>query len=124
MIVIERKTRCMNNIYIFIMLERRNRSFLFPEKPLCSMFILTEVEDTVKIEPKSFSKTDNEAIQDVLNYKFANKVKVTVTTSFTRAHQAFILGDPRCWSLHLRTRHFTCNSWYYLTPRRMQLRER
>ncbi|KAL1927233.1 hypothetical protein VTP01DRAFT_3862 [Rhizomucor pusillus] len=38
------------------------------------MFILTEVEDTVKIEPKSFSKTDNEAIQDVLNYKFANKV--------------------------------------------------
>lgn len=82
MIVIERKTRCMNNIYIFMMLERRNRSFLFPEKPLCSMFILTEVEDTVKIEPKSFSKTDNEAIQDVLNYKFANKVKVTVTAFF------------------------------------------
>lgn len=44
----------------------------------CNMFILTEVEDTVKIEPKNFSKADNEAIQDVLNYKFANKVEYSL----------------------------------------------
>ncbi|KAJ8651528.1 DNA-directed RNA polymerase [Lichtheimia ornata] len=38
------------------------------------MFLVAELEDTVKIEPKHFDKSDNEAITAVLNQKFANKV--------------------------------------------------
>ncbi|KAI7896204.1 RNA polymerase III subunit Rpc25-domain-containing protein [Mucor mucedo] len=38
------------------------------------MFILSEIEDTVKIVPNDFKKEDNGAITDVLNEKFANKV--------------------------------------------------
>ena len=39
------------------------------------MFWLAQVEDTVKIEPKNFGKSDNDAITEVLNTKFANKVR-------------------------------------------------
>lgn len=39
-----------------------------------TMFLVAELEDTVKIEPKHFDKSDNEAITEVLNQKFANKV--------------------------------------------------
>jgi DNA-directed RNA polymerase III subunit RPC8 len=38
------------------------------------MFILSELEDTVKIVPNDFKKEDNGAITDVLNEKYANKV--------------------------------------------------
>lgn len=38
------------------------------------MFILAELEDTVKVEPKDFGLSDNEAITQILNAKFANKV--------------------------------------------------
>lgn len=38
------------------------------------MFILSELEDTVKIVPNDFKKGDNSAITDVLNEKYANKV--------------------------------------------------
>ncbi|KAI8992106.1 polymerase-like protein III polypeptide H [Mycotypha africana] len=38
------------------------------------MFILSELEDTVKILPNDFRKDDNTAITDVLNEKYANKV--------------------------------------------------
>ncbi|CEP08572.1 hypothetical protein [Parasitella parasitica] len=38
------------------------------------MFILSELEDTVKIVPNDFKKGDNGAITDVLNEKYANKV--------------------------------------------------
>ncbi|KAI7904774.1 DNA-directed RNA polymerase III subunit RPC8-like protein [Cokeromyces recurvatus] len=38
------------------------------------MFILSELEDTVKIIPNDFKKDDNDAITDVLNEKYANKV--------------------------------------------------
>lgn len=38
------------------------------------MFLVAELEDTVRIEPKHFDKSDNEAITEVLNQKFANKV--------------------------------------------------
>ncbi|KAI8087477.1 RNA polymerase Rpb7 [Thamnidium elegans] len=38
------------------------------------MFILSEIEDTVKIVPNDFKKEDSGAITDVLNEKYANKV--------------------------------------------------
>ncbi|KAI8333574.1 DNA-directed RNA polymerase III subunit RPC8-like protein [Chlamydoabsidia padenii] len=38
------------------------------------MFVLTEIEDTVKIVPNDFGKSDNDAITDALNEKYANKV--------------------------------------------------
>ncbi|KAF7731923.1 DNA-directed RNA polymerase III subunit RPC8 [Apophysomyces ossiformis] len=38
------------------------------------MFVLSELEDTVKIVPNDFRKEDKDAIIDVLNEKFANKV--------------------------------------------------
>jgi DNA-directed RNA polymerase III subunit RPC8 len=38
------------------------------------MFVLAEIEDTVKIVPNDFGKSDNDAITDALNEKFANKV--------------------------------------------------
>jgi DNA-directed RNA polymerase subunit E'/Rpb7 len=38
------------------------------------MFVLAEIEDTVKIVPNDFGKNDNDAITDALNEKFANKV--------------------------------------------------
>ncbi|KAI8989299.1 RNA polymerase III subunit Rpc25-domain-containing protein [Pilobolus umbonatus] len=38
------------------------------------MFILSELEDTVKIVPNDFKKDDIAAIVDVLNEKYANKV--------------------------------------------------
>lgn len=38
------------------------------------MFVLSEIEDTVKIVPNDFKKEDNVAITDVLNDKYANKV--------------------------------------------------
>ncbi|ORX55784.1 hypothetical protein DM01DRAFT_1321129 [Hesseltinella vesiculosa] len=38
------------------------------------MFVLAELEDTVKIEPSAFIKRDHDAITDVLNEKYANKV--------------------------------------------------
>ncbi|CAO3643794.1 unnamed protein product [Cunninghamella blakesleeana] len=38
------------------------------------MFILSEIEDTVKIVPNNFGKNDNNAITDALNEKYANKV--------------------------------------------------
>ncbi|KAI9485093.1 DNA-directed RNA polymerase III subunit RPC8-like protein [Zychaea mexicana] len=38
------------------------------------MFWLAQVEDTVKIEPRNFGKSDNDAITEVLNTKFANKI--------------------------------------------------
>ena len=38
------------------------------------MFVLSELEDTVKIVPNDFRKDDNGAITDVLNDKYANKV--------------------------------------------------
>jgi hypothetical protein len=42
--------------------------------PYIHMFILSELEDTVKIVPNDFKKEDNGAITDVLNEKYANKV--------------------------------------------------
>ncbi|RCH87315.1 DNA-directed RNA polymerase III subunit RPC8 [Rhizopus azygosporus] len=38
------------------------------------MFILSELEDTVKIVPNDFKKDDINAVTDVLNEKYANKV--------------------------------------------------
>ncbi|CAO3579396.1 unnamed protein product [Absidia cylindrospora] len=38
------------------------------------MFVLAEIEDTVKIVPNDFGKNDNNAITDALNEKYANKV--------------------------------------------------
>ncbi|KAI8070793.1 DNA-directed RNA polymerase III subunit RPC8-like protein [Gongronella butleri] len=38
------------------------------------MFVLAELEDTVKVEPSAFGKKDHDAITDVLNEKYANKV--------------------------------------------------
>lgn len=42
------------------------------------MFVLAEIEDTVKIVPNDFGKSDNDAITDTLNEKFANKVSLQV----------------------------------------------
>jgi len=38
------------------------------------MFVLTEMKDTVRIQPSLFNLDANEAIVNVLNQKFANKV--------------------------------------------------
>lgn len=43
------------------------------------MFVLAEIEDTVKIVPNDFGKNDNDAITDALNEKYANKVILTLT---------------------------------------------
>ena len=39
------------------------------------MFVLAEMKDTVKIPPFQFETKLNEAIMDMLNKKFANKVR-------------------------------------------------
>jgi DNA-directed RNA polymerase III subunit RPC8 len=38
------------------------------------MFVLAELEDTVKIVPNDFKKDNLNAVTDVLNEKYANKV--------------------------------------------------
>ncbi|KAI9275988.1 RNA polymerase Rpb7 [Sporodiniella umbellata] len=38
------------------------------------MFVLTEIEDTVKIVPNDFKKDNLDAVADVLNEKYANRV--------------------------------------------------
>lgn len=38
------------------------------------MFVLSEIDDTVKIVPSDFKKENVIAITDVLNQKYANKV--------------------------------------------------
>ncbi len=40
----------------------------------CVMFVLAELQDIVRIEPRSFSKDTGQEITDELNRKFANKV--------------------------------------------------
>jgi len=41
------------------------------------MFVLSEMKDTVRIQPWLFNTDVNEAIVNVLNKKFANKVSIT-----------------------------------------------
>lgn len=43
------------------------------------MFILTEMQDIIRIEPRRFGQDTGQEIVDVLNKKFANKVAYRVT---------------------------------------------
>ncbi|KAI7867817.1 DNA-directed RNA polymerase III subunit RPC8-like protein [Spinellus fusiger] len=65
------------------------------------MFLLAELEDTVKIVPNDFRKSTNEAITDVLNEKFANKVVQDVglcisVRDITHMSEAHILYGDGC----------------------------
>lgn len=44
------------------------------------MFVLTQMKDTVRIQPNLFNLDPNEAIINVLNQKFANKVSALKVT--------------------------------------------
>jgi hypothetical protein len=41
-----------------------------------TMFILSVLKDTIKIEPTDFRKPKQEAITDEVNKKYANKVSI------------------------------------------------
>ena len=42
------------------------------------MFVLSEMQDTVRIEPHRFSEDMGQELSDELNKKFANKVNLAV----------------------------------------------
>lgn len=42
------------------------------------MFVLAELQDTVRIEPHRFSQDMGQELSDELNKKFANKVGIVV----------------------------------------------
>lgn len=49
------------------------------------MFILAEMCDVVRIEPRRFAQDTDQEITDELNKKFANKVKPSNTPPLTLA---------------------------------------
>ncbi len=67
------------------------------------MFILSEMQDIVRIEPRRFGQDMTQEIRDELNRKLANKVSLTACThgQLTRA-QARRLRSPDI-HLHLAT---------------------
>ncbi len=46
----------------------------FTKGPWEEMFVLSEMQDTVRIEPHRFSQDMGQELSDELNKKFANKV--------------------------------------------------
>ena len=56
---------------------RKGRSFLEHIRIMHAlrMFITSELEDVVRIDPWKFDKDTNEVIRSSLNRKFANKVE-------------------------------------------------
>ncbi|KAI8376304.1 DNA-directed RNA polymerase III subunit RPC8-like protein [Radiomyces spectabilis] len=65
------------------------------------MFILSEIEDTVKVEPNDFRKDNHIAITDVLNEKYANKIVQEVglcicVYDILHASDGFILYGDGC----------------------------
>lgn len=77
------------------------------------MFILSEIEDTVKIVPNDFKKEDNGAITDVLNEKFANKVVQEVglcicVHDILHTSEGFILYGDGCSYIKGKSRRLFC----------------
>jgi DNA-directed RNA polymerase subunit E'/Rpb7 len=42
------------------------------------MFVLAEMQDAIRLEPRRFSRDTGQELSDELNRKFANKVIVTL----------------------------------------------
>jgi DNA-directed RNA polymerase III subunit RPC8 len=65
------------------------------------MFLLSELEDTVKVVPNDFRKADSDAITDTLNEKYANKVVQEVglcvsVFDILKTSEGFILYGDGC----------------------------
>ena len=69
------------------------------------MFILSELQDIVRIEPHKFSQDMEQKIRDELNKKFANKVSllklIFVSTIQASRGGEYIIYDPGRWALML-----------------------
>lgn len=66
--------------------------------PVCIMFVLVEMVDTVRIPPWDFHKQLNEAIAEELNKKLANKVPRNAVREFHCVAEFWIKSSCETWA--------------------------
>lgn len=69
------------------------------------MFVLAEMQDMIRIEPRRFARAMEQEIVDELNKKFANKVRLKLTadlhTDAARYMQCHVAACARRWCTRL-----------------------